>query len=429
MPLWAAAYLNMFSIRQRARSQHSRPAPVALMSEVRTCRTTEPCSNRVSWRAGPYPLISTISSASITVTVVVERTTWDWWGSVVSSDRGARRSVTQWAPALWHAVNRLGPAPPRSTASRTGASGPRPARAPDRTHHRTPPIPGGPLHHDRHRDARRGDRRDQRVRPGPPTHPVRARLGGPAGPDLRHERHRRGPAVLATGPLADREHVQVRRRPQRHRHPRRLPHGHRTRPPQGHQPRPHRSPRHRSPGGSRTRRRRTRPAPTPRWPAHARPAERRPARSAPPDRDRHPRPGGREDRAAPHPRQDPGHRPGPRRETRPPPHRTPRPPNGPTPPRVQRRSVARRPPQRLPHRPRRIPRHRAPPTSPRWAGRLRHPRDHDHPGPTRQPPNRPRPRSADRGVQRHDSLTARRQPPTDLPTPDALNLNGQRVPT
>src|SRR5665648_1245933 len=78
MPLWAAAYLNMFSIRQRARSQHSRPAPVALMSEVRTCRTTEPCSNRVSWRAGPYPLISTISSASITVTVVVERTTWDW---------------------------------------------------------------------------------------------------------------------------------------------------------------------------------------------------------------------------------------------------------------------------------------------------------------------------------------------------------------
>src|SRR5665648_1253987 len=98
MPLWAAAYLNMFSIRQRARSQHSRPAPVALMSEVRTCRTTEPCSNRVSWRAGPYPLISTISSASITVTVVVERTTWDWWGSVVSSVRGAHWVTYRRAP-------------------------------------------------------------------------------------------------------------------------------------------------------------------------------------------------------------------------------------------------------------------------------------------------------------------------------------------
>src|SRR5665648_148905 len=103
MPLWAAAYLNMFSIRQRARSQHSRPAPVALMSEVRTCRTTEPCSNRVSWRAGPYPLISTISSASITVTVVVERTTWDWWGSVVSSVRGARPVAKGWNTKRRHA--------------------------------------------------------------------------------------------------------------------------------------------------------------------------------------------------------------------------------------------------------------------------------------------------------------------------------------
>src|SRR5665648_1166776 len=37
MPLWAAAYLNMFSIRQRARSQHSRPA-----GGSRTCSSTPP---------------------------------------------------------------------------------------------------------------------------------------------------------------------------------------------------------------------------------------------------------------------------------------------------------------------------------------------------------------------------------------------------
>ena len=53
MPLWAAAQENMFSIRQRARSQHSRAAPVAVVSEVRTCSTGAPSSNKVSWRAAP----------------------------------------------------------------------------------------------------------------------------------------------------------------------------------------------------------------------------------------------------------------------------------------------------------------------------------------------------------------------------------------
>jgi hypothetical protein len=91
LDLWVAAYLNMFSIRQRARSQYSSSAPVAAWSEVRTCRTTDPRSKRVSWRAGPYPLSSTICSASITVTVVASRMTWDSWGWVVGSVRGARR--------------------------------------------------------------------------------------------------------------------------------------------------------------------------------------------------------------------------------------------------------------------------------------------------------------------------------------------------
>src|SRR5665648_667933 len=68
MPLCPDAYLNMFSIRQRARSQYSRPTAVAVVSLVRTCRTGASFSNKVSWRAVPYPLICTASSASITCT-------------------------------------------------------------------------------------------------------------------------------------------------------------------------------------------------------------------------------------------------------------------------------------------------------------------------------------------------------------------------
>src|SRR5659263_330805 len=57
MPLCSAAYVNMFSIRQRARSQYSSPAAVAVVSLVRTCSTGASFSNKVSWRASPYPLI------------------------------------------------------------------------------------------------------------------------------------------------------------------------------------------------------------------------------------------------------------------------------------------------------------------------------------------------------------------------------------
>src|SRR5665648_667934 len=65
MPLCPDAYLNMFSIRQRARSQYSRPTAVAVVSLVRTCRTGASFSNKVSWRAVPYPLICTAAAARI----------------------------------------------------------------------------------------------------------------------------------------------------------------------------------------------------------------------------------------------------------------------------------------------------------------------------------------------------------------------------
>src|SRR5674476_798083 len=68
MPPRATAQENMFSIRHRARSQYSSPTPVAVVSLVNTCSTGASCSNKVSWRAGPYPLICTVSSASITCT-------------------------------------------------------------------------------------------------------------------------------------------------------------------------------------------------------------------------------------------------------------------------------------------------------------------------------------------------------------------------
>ena len=53
MPLCATAYLNMFSIRQRARSQHSNEAPVAVRSLVRACEIALPSSTKVSCRALP----------------------------------------------------------------------------------------------------------------------------------------------------------------------------------------------------------------------------------------------------------------------------------------------------------------------------------------------------------------------------------------
>jgi hypothetical protein len=53
MPLCSAAYLNRFSIRQRARSQNSSPAGVAVASLVNTSSTGPSCSTKVSWRAGP----------------------------------------------------------------------------------------------------------------------------------------------------------------------------------------------------------------------------------------------------------------------------------------------------------------------------------------------------------------------------------------
>jgi hypothetical protein len=53
IPLCALAYVNMFSIRQRTRSQHSSSAPVAVVSLVSTPSTGAPSSNMVSWRTAP----------------------------------------------------------------------------------------------------------------------------------------------------------------------------------------------------------------------------------------------------------------------------------------------------------------------------------------------------------------------------------------
>src|SRR5665647_1270572 len=80
-------------------------------------------------------------------------------------------------------------------------------------------------------DARRRDRADQGLRPRPPAHLVRTRRARPAGVDERHDRHRGRAAVLAPGPVADREHVLLRRRAGRHRRVGRLRHGHRPRHP------------------------------------------------------------------------------------------------------------------------------------------------------------------------------------------------------
>jgi len=91
MPLCSDAYLNVFSIRHRDRSQHSRSAPVPVVSLVRTCSTGWSRSNRVSCRAAPYPLSCTLSSVSITVTRLPSRMVHDFLGVAVVSASGARR--------------------------------------------------------------------------------------------------------------------------------------------------------------------------------------------------------------------------------------------------------------------------------------------------------------------------------------------------
>src|SRR5665647_1018690 len=88
MPLCPDAYLNMFSIRQRARSQYSGPTAVAVVSLVRTCRTGASFSNKVSWRAVPYPLICTASSASITCTCTPVQATISRTGVPAGGERG-----------------------------------------------------------------------------------------------------------------------------------------------------------------------------------------------------------------------------------------------------------------------------------------------------------------------------------------------------
>src|SRR5450756_2193568 len=65
---------------------------------------------------------------------------------------------------------------------------------------------GGPLHE----PGRRGGR-GRRLRHRPPAQLGRGRRPGAAGAHQRPHRHRGGPAVLATLPLADRERVQLRR--------------------------------------------------------------------------------------------------------------------------------------------------------------------------------------------------------------------------
>src|ERR1035437_4373075 len=205
------------------------------------------------------------------------------------------------------------------------------------------------------RVPRRRDRSDQGVRPRPPAHPVRTRPARPAGVDQRHHRHRGRAAVLVAGPVADREHVLLRRRTQRHRRVGRLRDGHRPRHPQGHQPGPDRRPQ--NPGGrpGRARHRRTRPTPAPERARNPETEERRATGSPPTDRYRPGRSRRRQDRATTHPCEGPGHRPGPRRATSPPPPGAPRTANGAAAAGVQRRSMAGRTLQRLPRRPQPVP--------------------------------------------------------------------------
>jgi len=77
---------------------------------------------------------------------------------------------------------------------------------------------------------------DQGLRPSPATHLVRERHPGAAGPDQRPDLHGCGAGVLATGPLADRERLQIRQRTQRPGRDRGLPDGHRPGPAQSRQP-------------------------------------------------------------------------------------------------------------------------------------------------------------------------------------------------
>jgi len=80
--------------------------------------------------------------------------------------------------------------------------------------------------------------------------------------------------------------------------------------------------------------------------------ERRAPRHPPDDRSSHPRARAGQAGTGPDPSQAPRERAGPRRETGPPAAGTPRPADGPAAPCVQRRGLARRAPQQLPHRPR-----------------------------------------------------------------------------
>ena len=158
------------------------------------------------------------------------------------------------------------------------------------------------------------------------------------------------PAVLATGPVANREHVQVRVRTQRHRRPGRLPDGHRTRYPDGDQP-VRRLPQtcQGRPQAELAAAERALPQllngdGTPKQKNAALPGahQRIPARPH--------RAGRRQGRTGAHPGQDRRDRPGPGRETSPPPPGPPRPADGAAVARVQRRSVARRALEHLPER-------------------------------------------------------------------------------
>jgi len=111
--------------------------------------------------------------------------------------------------------------------------------------------------------------------------------------------------------------------------------------------------------------------------------ERRAARRTRPDPARPDRAGRREDRPGAHPGQGAHHRAGPGRDTRPSAAAPPRPANGAAAAHLQRRSLARRTPQRLPSRPRRVPSHHPQPAPPRRPRPVRQHRDHHHPGPAR----------------------------------------------
>src|SRR5664280_317159 len=160
--------------------------------------------------------------------------------------------------------------------------------------------------------------------------------------------------------------------------------------------------------------------------------ERRAARRAHPDLGSHRRAERGEDRAQADPSQDRRDRARPGRETSPPAAGPPRPADGATATRVQRRSVAGRAPQRLPGRPRLgvppacggIPCHHPQPAPPRRAGRLHQQRHHGDPGPARQPPRRPRPAPAHPRTQQHPRPPPRRPPTHHLPRhPGTRNFN------